>query len=146
MECIALGDSIAVGIAKASNCIPMAQVGRSTSEQAALIARINANLIVISIGSNDPNSPSLMQDLERIRESVLAYNVIWILPYNRKAAAAIRAVAGQRYDRVIDLMGFSRIDNAHPKSYQSLAIGIFNGPSENQSNRRTPQFNPPHDR
>lgn len=124
MDCIAIGDSIAVGIGQAAHCTINARVSASSSYIADHVITSNKDIAIISAGSNDPNNPKLRTNLDRIRSKINAKRVIWILPYNRKAAAAVKAVAVQFGDGYIDLASFKTQDGVHPSSYRSVARKI----------------------
>lgn len=121
MDCIAVGDSIAVGIGQAAHCTINAKVGVSSSYIADHTISSNKSVAVISAGSNDPTNPRLRTNLDRIRYKITSKSVIWILPYNRKAAAVVKAVAVQHGDGYIDLYAFKTRDGVHPSSYGSVA-------------------------
>jgi hypothetical protein len=120
-EIVCIGDSIAVGLSSHLQCVPFAQVGRSSGQALALVKRINANTVVVSLGSNDPNNPRLVSNLVGIRARIEAKVVIWVIPYNSRAAASVRDVAYRFKDAVIDLRNFKTRDGVHPRSYQSVA-------------------------
>lgn len=121
IDCIAIGDSIAVGIGQAAHCSINAKVGASSSYVADHVVSSSRDVAVISAGSNDPSNPKLRTNLDRIRSKIVAKRVVWILPYDRKAAAVVKAVAVQHGDGYIDLSGFKTRDGVHPSSYQSVA-------------------------
>jgi uncharacterized protein with von Willebrand factor type A (vWA) domain len=121
IECIAIGDSIAVGVGQAAHCKINAKVGASSSYVADHTISSNKSVAVISAGSNDPHNPRLRTNLDRIRSKITAKRVIWILPYNRKAAAVVQAAAVQYGDGYIDLAAFKTRDGVHPSSYGSVA-------------------------
>ena len=124
MDCIAVGDSIAVGIGTAEHCVINAKVGASSSYIANHVMSADKKVAVISAGSNDPTNPKLMNNLSAIRAKVSAQRVVWILPYNRKAAAVVRSVAVLHGDAYIDLAGFKTRDGVHPSSYAAVAKQI----------------------
>jgi hypothetical protein len=124
MDCVAVGDSIAVGIGQAAHCSINAKVGASSSYIAQHTYSSDKGVAVISAGSNDPDNPKLMSNLHAVRAKIKARRVVWILPYNRKAAEAARAVAVQHGDAYIDLRGFRTRDGVHPSSYSAVAKKI----------------------
>lgn len=124
MECTAIGDSIAVGVGQQLRCEIMAQVGRATSAQAASMKWVNRDLVIISLGSNDPMSPTLLQDLRRVRAQVVAERVVWVVPYHRGAASAVYRVAEERRDGMVDLRLFATKDRVHPVSYGEVAANV----------------------
>lgn len=127
MDCAVIGDSIGVGIAQASGCKNMAQVGRRSSQQLALIKRINADVVVISLGSNDPTDPNLYRNLRRVRSSIDARRVVWILPYNGYAREAAIRIALDHRDGTVNLRNFVSKDNVHPLNYRNVARAALNG-------------------
>ena len=119
-SCAVVGDSIAVGAAHyMRTCKVNAKIGISSK---AVIARVNpsAAVNVVSAGSNDPDSPSLRANLERIRAR--ARRVIWILPINARARAAVQTVAAEHGDRVVAFAPAG--DSVHPRSEAALARSI----------------------
>lgn len=121
MDCIAIGDSIAVGVGQAAHCSINAKVGASSSYIADHVVSSSRDVAVISAGSNDPSNPKLRTNLDKIRSKITAKRVVWILPYDRKAAAVVKAVAVQHGDGYVDLSGFKTRDGVHPSSYRSVA-------------------------
>jgi hypothetical protein len=121
MEAVCIGDSIAVGISSAFDCVRMAEVGRTSSQQAALIKIVSADTAIISLGSNDPRNPDLYRNLRHIRAHVVARKVIWIMPYDQKAADAVRQVAAYRGDGTLSLRNFVTKDGVHPINYRAVA-------------------------
>lgn len=124
MDCVAVGDSIAVGVGQAAHCMINAKVGASSSYIASHTYSSDKRVAVISAGSNDPDNPKLMNNLHAIRAKITARRVVWILPYNRKAAEVVKAVAVQHGDAYIDLSGFKTRDRVHPSSYSAVAKNI----------------------
>ena len=94
MDCAYIGDSIAVGLEQLdTNCAIYARVGASSEFIARQYRNADAeDYVVISMGSNDPNNPRLLQNAERLRRTITARRVVWILPYNRTAAGDISIV------------------------------------------------------
>lgn len=121
IDCVAIGDSIAVGVGQAAQCTINAKVGASSSYIVDHAISSAFDVAVISAGSNDPHNPKLRTNLDRIRSKIKAKRVVWILPYDRRAAAIVKAVAVQHGDGYIDLSGFKTRDGVHPSSYGSVA-------------------------
>lgn len=121
MDCAAIGDSIAVGLAGAARCAQVAEVGRTARRQAATIERLQTGMAIISLGSNDPDSSALEQDLRAVRRAVEAGFVVWVAPYHQRAAEAVRAVARAFGDGVIELRSYPSRDRVHPESYRAVA-------------------------
>ncbi|WP_158817601.1 hypothetical protein [Methylocapsa sp. S129] len=123
-QCLVIGDSIAVGLAgQFSRCESRAKVGLPSGAIARLATGApTAEWAAISAGSNDPANRALRGNLEAIRQKVRAGRVIWIVPRNAQAAAAVRAVAGAHGDSSVAFS--SGRDGVHPRSYPTLARGV----------------------
>lgn len=126
IECVAIGDSIAVGLAGVTRCAKVAEVGRTAKRQAAIVQQLQTGMAIISLGSNDPDSPTLQADLEKVRAKVDAPFVVWVVPYHPRAAAAVRAVARAFGDGLIELRSYPSRDRVHPQSYAEIAAAIPN--------------------
>lgn len=120
-DCVAIGDSIAVGIAQAGHCVSMAQVGRTSSQQAAIIKKVSTDVAIISLGSNDPTNPDLLRNLRKVRAATDARRVVWIMPYAGYPREAVARIASDYRDGVLDLRGFATADKVHPSSYGKVA-------------------------
>ena len=120
IDCVAVGDSIAVGTGQALGCEIRAHEGWSSSKIVNLANGVRSELCVISAGSNDPNNPKLLLNLKTIRGKIDCVKVIWILPVNVTAANIVKKAAGR--DRVIGFVPGK--DHVHPKSYKNIAKTI----------------------
>jgi hypothetical protein len=125
MDCVAIGDSIAVGLAQATKCRDMAAVGRTAFQQAATIKDLKTGLAIISLGSNSPTDPNLYVDMRYVRSKIKAERVVWIVPYHRNAAEAVRRVARTNGDGVVELSDYKSNDKVHPASYAAVAKGVM---------------------
>ena len=121
-ECLVLGDSIAVGVGQnLPTCEVIAKVGLSSSQVLASVKKVSKDLVVVSVGSNDPRNPELLRNVRALRAKLDAKYVIWLLPYDRSAAGVIEQVAGTYRDYLLDLRNYSTNDGVHPKNYKELA-------------------------
>lgn len=120
IDCAVIGDSIAIGVAPyLPHCAVNAKIGIPS---AAVIGRVrDAAVVIVSAGSNDPYNPELIKNLIEIRRKISG-QVIWIEPINRRAAAAVHAVAGLWQDRTVTFAPGP--DNVHPRAYLQLAQAI----------------------
>ena len=126
IECLVLGDSIAVGVGSASpQCQTIAKVGINSKNFVVSRKHIpHANTTVISLGSNDGNA-DFSKYLKQLRAKVSG-KVIWILSNNNTKARKIALnIARQNGDSVVYLSSFATADGVHPKSYRSIAKKIF---------------------
>ena len=118
MDCVYIGDSIAVGLQQREpSCGIYAKVGADTDFIVKHYSGTKAvGHAVISMGSNAPMNPRNYQNAMKLRKSLDVDFVVWILPYNRTAAAAIRKVAQQFPDAIVDLgaLGIPSNDRVHP--------------------------------
>ena len=121
IDCVAVGDSIAVGTGQAMHCVVRAHVGWSSNKIITLSNGVKAELCIISAGSNDPKNPKLIVNLKRIRNNVDCDKVVWIKPVNSTAAKAV-FTAKNPSDSVISFTPSK--DNVHPKNYRTLANAI----------------------
>ena len=129
--CLIWGDSHADGTAAAvraalgNRCAVVATAGIGS---AAILRRAPVGVYdsaVISAGANDADNPGLAGNLEAIRGKVAVAKVVWLLPYNRRAAAAIEGVASRWGDLVIDLAwARARSDGIHCLSYKWVARSV----------------------
>ncbi|WP_298674333.1 hypothetical protein [uncultured Sphingomonas sp.] len=127
-ECLILGDSIGVGIAKEINAryarqCDVTAVERATTDQ--ILAWRKPRKIygasIFAIGSNDEISAALAAKLSRLRQSITTRRVIWLLPYSRERAYLVNSVAVRFGDETLDLMRFRSKDHVHPISYRDIS-------------------------
>jgi len=125
MDCVALGDSIAVGISQVSSCRKNAIVGVSSGKIATMSHNVSSDIVVISAGSNDPMNASLRDNLLKIRNNVKAKKIVWIAPYNARASSVVRDIARLYGDGIVQLSSFSTKDGLHPSNYRDLAREVL---------------------
>lgn len=124
LECIVLGDSIAVGIGSVSpQCQTIARVGINSKNFVVSHKYIpSANITIISLGANDGNA-NFTKYLISLRNKISG-RVIWVLPANNSKARSIAmSIALKRGDGTVQVT--NTVDGVHPKSYKSLANKIF---------------------
>ncbi|MFS0737199.1 hypothetical protein ABC347_09130 [Sphingomonas sp. 1P06PA] len=126
--CLFIGDSIAYGAGQAVNasglarCAVVARVGAAAPAIARQAQGVGpVTMAVISAGSNGPTDPALLRGLATVRRSLRARYVLWVLPYNRKAAYEVTRVAFSFGDDIVDLANTPTADGVHPRSYQAVA-------------------------
>ncbi len=126
IDCLILGDSIAVGIGSVSpKCETIAKVGINSKNFVVSRKYIpSAKTTVISLGSNDGNA-NFSKYLNNLRKKISG-KVIWIISNNNAKARDITLTIARKHgDGVIYLSQFSSADGVHPKSYSSIASKIF---------------------
>jgi hypothetical protein len=134
-ECLILGDSIGVGIAKEINARYARQcdvraVERATTDQISAWwkPRKIYGASIFAIGSNDDLGAALAAKLIRLRQSIATRRVIWLLPYSRERAYLVNSVAIRFGDETLDLMRFRSKDHIHPISYSDVAEALLARP------------------
>jgi hypothetical protein len=116
IDCAYVGDSIAVGLQMMNkNCAVHAKVGANAEFIVKHYSNVKAqSYVVISMGSNDPRNPMNIHNAKKLRRTIKAEVVVWILPYNRYAAADIKLVAREFGDSYIDIYSIPSKDGIHP--------------------------------
>ena len=124
IDCAYIGDSIAVGLHQLeSRCVLHARVGAGSAFITRNFSGVDASEhVIISVGSNDPGNPALLENARKLRLSIHSKKVIWILPYNRVAASDIQLVAREFKDAVIDIAPIPSRDGLHPEYKQAHAM------------------------
>jgi lysophospholipase L1-like esterase len=134
LECLILGDSIATGVAvHRKECVSYAKVGINSKQFNRLYEakQLNADTVIISLGTNDSKYVDTYAELLRLRNTITAKRVIWIMPnaVNPMSGASIgivqasvESVAGAYRDIVI-YMPKPMADRYHPTNdgYKKLA-------------------------
>lgn len=117
LDCLVLGDSIAVGVGQARPECEVVAVSGITSEHfvETLLGARAARVAVISLGVNDGEGMDTFANLRRLRATLTARTVYWLLPgINLRARDAVHAVARLYPDRLIDVAPLAGPDGVHP--------------------------------
>lgn len=131
-ECLIIGDSIAVGTAAAVN--PRIRTACEVQARESItVEKVIAwprpgkiyHAIIVAIGSNNTAGPALDRALERLRSQLRGGRVIWVLPYGRSQAYAVRSVAVRHGDEALDLARFRTSDHVHPSDYRDVAGALL---------------------
>jgi lysophospholipase L1-like esterase len=134
IECLILGDSIAVGTHQVRpECVAYAKGGWNTWQwnRDYLKNDLTANTVIISLGSNDHKYINTEAELLKMREKVQGQRVFWILPAgNLKASEVniqwiqglVKEIAQKYGDTVLPINRVQR-DGIHPSSagYKEIA-------------------------
>ena len=126
IDCLIIGDSIAVGIGSVTpQCHTIAKVGINSKNFVVSHKYIpSSKTTVISLGSNDGNA-DFSKYLNDLRNRITG-KVIWILSNNNDKARKITLnIARQHGDGVVYLSSFASADGTHPKNYASVAKKVF---------------------
>ena len=131
LDCLVMGDSIAVGTHQfKQECVEYAKGGINSWQynQQFVKGRKNdfgAEVVIISLGSNDHAGIKTYNELYKLRERVKAERVYWILPNPElfpKQAEDVKLIALSFGDFVISTKRYQK-DNIHPSwaGYKDLA-------------------------
>ncbi len=132
LECLVLGDSLAVGIGQIrKECVTYAKSGiNSYNYVNRHVLYTNsyhkeAKNVIISLGSNDFKSMNTYEELNTLRQLVKADRVYWILPAIKDdKRKVVNQIAEKYHDIVIDSRKHEiSPDGVHPtyKGYKSIA-------------------------
>jgi len=127
LECLILGDSIAVGTSQARpECVSYSKGGINSYDW------LNKNVgkspyiakhVIISLGSNDHKGIKTEAELNTIRQLTKADRVYWILPAIKpNIQEMVRRIAVENGDVILPIKDLSS-DQIHPtaKGYKQLA-------------------------
>jgi lysophospholipase L1-like esterase len=134
LDCLILGDSIAVGTAhQRPECVSYAHGGWNSYQwnKNFITKDLSANIVIISLGSNDHQYVHTFQELLKLRENVKAEHVYWIKPAGNLAASnvdieniqAMIAIIAKNYGDVVLAIPQISKDGIHPtgQGYRELA-------------------------
>ena len=131
IDCLILGDSIAVGTHQfKQECVAYAKGGINSKQyyQQYVLPRQNdfgAEVVIISLGSNDWDGIKTYNELYKLRERVKAQRVYWVMPnYEKfpKQAEDVKLISLSFGDFVIKPTRYQK-DNVHPSwaGYKEIA-------------------------
>jgi lysophospholipase L1-like esterase len=134
LECLILGDSIAVGVAQfRPECVAYAKGGINSRQwvNSYITKDLSANTVIISLGSNDHMGVKTVKELRTMRELTKAKRVFWILPSGvhpknnvpvTDIQQMVRLVAEEYNDIVLPVTRL-QADGIHPNTtgYKQLA-------------------------
>jgi lysophospholipase L1-like esterase len=134
LECLILGDSIAVGVAQyRPECVAYAKGGINSRQwvNSYITKDLSADTVIISLGSNDHAGVKTVKELRTIRELTKAKRVFWMLPSGvhpknnvpvSEIQKMVRLVAEENGDIVLTVNRL-QTDRIHPSTagYKELA-------------------------
>jgi lysophospholipase L1-like esterase len=127
LDCLIVGDSIAVGTAHVrQECVSYSKGGINSWQwvnQNIGKTPLHAKTVIISLGSNDHKGVKTEKELETIRELTKADRVFWILPAIKpNIQDIVKKVAAQHGDVVLPITRLQK-DGIHPSwaGYKELA-------------------------
>jgi len=117
LECLILGDSIAVGTHRfRPECVAYAKGGINSWQwnKDYLQNDLSAKTVIISLGSNDHKGVKTRQELETMRAKVKGIRVFWILPAIKpNIQDIVREIAAEHGDTVLSITHLQP-DGVHP--------------------------------
>jgi lysophospholipase L1-like esterase len=129
IECLLLGDSIAVGLYHlVAPCESLSKGGWNTWQwnRDYLKNDLTAQTVIISLGSNDHKGIKTQEELERLREKVTAGRVFWILPAIKpEVQRIVKVIAALHGDTVVPITRLQP-DGVHPSwaGYKKIAKDV----------------------
>ena len=129
LDCLIVGDSIAVGISQVrTECVSYSKSGINSKnwlDKNIQNTPLQAKTVIISLGSNDHKYIKTESELQTIRQLTKADRVYWILPAIKPDIREIvKKVAAQNGDVVLERpIKHMSADGIHPtgKGYKELA-------------------------
>ena len=135
IDCLILGDSIAVGTQMFyKECQVIAKSGiNSHNFNKTNNINFSANNVVISLGSNDHQGIKTKQELEKLRNRVDPNSkVFWIVPaINQEIQDIVKLIAEQNHDTIVNIKK-TEPDGVHPTwtGYRDIRQQIKDGNKE----------------
>lgn len=137
LECLILGDSIAVGTHQfMQECKTYSQGGLNSHQwnKKFLGNNLKAETVIISLGTNDHQYINTPAELNRLREQVKGKNVYWVLPMgnNPKSGVSLEEIqeivlriANENGDTIISTKRTQK-DGIHPSwaGYKELVNSV----------------------
>ena len=126
IDCLIVGDSIAVGTAQQRpECVSLSQGGINSRDWNKRNASnsIAARTVIISLGSNDYKGIETEEELQKLRKLTKADRVFWILPAIKPHVQKIvNNIAQENGDVVLPIISLQK-DGVHPdtKGYRAIA-------------------------
>jgi lysophospholipase L1-like esterase len=131
LECLILGDSLAVGVGQVrTECVTRAKSGINSYDYVNrhilhTQGNTQAKTVIVSLGSNDTSKINTFEELVSLRQLIDADRVYWIVPNIKETKRrAVLAVADRYKDFVIDARQHDTSpDQVHPtyKGYTSIS-------------------------
>jgi lysophospholipase L1-like esterase len=126
LDCLILGDSIAVGTHSfRTECVAHAKGGWNSWQwnRDYLNKDLTAKTVIISLGSNDHKGVKTRQELVKMRDKVKGQRVFWILPAIKPDIQNIvKEIAKDNNDVILTIPALQK-DGVHPSwsGYKKIA-------------------------
>lgn len=117
LDCLILGDSIAQGISTVrKECVAYVQSGINSRNwnNKYIVKDLSADTVIISLGTNDPETMNTFKELLALRELVAGKKVFWVMPPIKPAVQdMVRIIARNYKDTILEIPELSK-DKVHP--------------------------------
>ena len=126
IECLIVGDSIAVGTAQQRpECVSLSQGGINSRDWNKKNAgnSVAASTVIISLGSNDTKDIRTIWELQTLRDKVKADHVYWVMPAIKPHVQKMVQVVADSYgDTVLPIISLQK-DGVHTdtKGYRAIS-------------------------
>lgn len=128
LDCLIIGDSLAVGVGQTRpSCVTLAKTGiTSAAYVKTFLPSVprKAARIVISLGVNDDASVPTRDYLLAVRRELQGQQVVWLLPgLKQNVRDTIKQIARDMHDEWVDTLPYVGPDHLHPSGtgYQAIA-------------------------
>jgi len=126
IDCLIVGDSIAVGTHQFKpECVAYAKGGINSWQWNKQNAnkKLNANTVIISLGSNDHAGVHTLWELQQLRARVESARVFWILPAIKPDIQQMVQLVAKDYGDTVLPISNLQADKVHPSwaGYKKLA-------------------------
>lgn len=124
MDCVAIGDEIAAGIATPLACETRTASSYTSSKITTIAGGKFHTYCIVSAGTYDAKSPKLVDNLGRIRNQSSCKVYVWIAPADAAAAKIVKTFATTSNDKSVTFTAGN--DGIHPVSNTDLVNLIRN--------------------
>ena len=126
IDCMILGDSIAVGVHQFKpECVSYAKGGWNSWQwnKTYLNQDLTASNVIISLGSNDHKNVRTLWELQELRKKIKADRVYWILPAIKPDIQEMVKLVAKDYNDIVLPITRLQADGIHPsrEGYKKLA-------------------------
>lgn len=131
LDCLILGDSIAVGTHQFKpECQMVAKGGINSHQWNTKYSKnlVPAKTVIISLGSNDHDGVNSFRELLAMRRNVSAEKVFWIMPAIKPHVRGMVEIIANNYGDTVLPIKYLQKDGVHPswRGYKDIAEGIKN--------------------
>jgi hypothetical protein len=126
LDCLILGDSIAQGVSTVrKECVAYVQSGINSRNwnNRYIVKDLSANTVIISLGTNDPETMNTFKELLTLRELIAGKKVFWIMPPIKPSVQDIVRIIARNYkDTILEIPELSK-DKVHPTGQGYKILG-----------------------